>query len=137
MRAQLRFSAQQVGCALQRRGVDVAKDCDVFLDYDDTTGRIVIRVDVSATVTNLGEETLSNIVLTDVPAVTFSGGLSSLASGENFTATGSYYPSTTDAGNVATGPEASFTDEVTVTADGAFDGVEASDENTATCDLCF
>jgi len=119
------------------RGVDVAKDCDVFLDYDDTTGRIVIRVDVSATVTNLGEETLSNIVLTDVPAVTFSGALSSLASGENFTATGSYYPSTTDAGNVATGPEASFTDEVTVTADGAFDGVEASDENTATCDLCF
>lgn len=119
------------------RGVDVAKDCDVFLDYDDTTGRIVIRVDVSATVTNLGEETLSNIVLTDVPAVTFSGALSSLASGEDFTATGSYYPSTTDGGNVATGPEASFTDEVTVTADGAFDGVEASDENTATCDLCF
>jgi hypothetical protein len=119
------------------RGVDVAKDCDVFLDYDDTANRIVLRVDVSATVTNTGDETLNNIVLTDVPAVTFTGVDTSLASGEDFTATGSYYPTTTDAGEVPTGPEASFTDEVTVTADGAFDGVEATDSDEATCDLCF
>lgn len=119
------------------RGVDVAKECDVVLDYDEVANRIVIRVDVSATVTNIGEETLNNIVLTDDPAVTFTGVDTSLATGEDFTATGSYFPSTTDGGDVGTGPEASFTDEATVTAQGAFDGVQATDSNDATCDLCF
>lgn len=116
-------------------GISVTKECDVFLDY--SGDRIVLRVDVTATVENIGTETLNNIVLTDVPAVTFSGAESSLVAGDSFTATGSYYPSTTDAGEVATGNLASFTDEVDVSADGAFSGVDATAENTDTCDLCF
>ncbi len=117
-------------------GIDVQKDCTVALDFDEVTGKIVVRVDVSAEVTNLGDETLTNVQLTDVPAVTFSGVVSPLVKGASFTATGEYFPSTTDGGNNENPGSAMFTDTVDVDADGAFSSLSASDSNSATCDLC-
>lgn len=122
-------------------GIEIAKNCEAKLDYDDTSGRIVVRVDVFATVTNTGSENLANLSISDDPAVSFElqgGGAvpGSLAAGASIDVVGRYYPDTTDGGNVGDAGLASFSDEVTVTADGAFSGVDAMDSNEATCDLC-
>jgi len=124
-------------------GIDVQKDCEVALDFDEVTGKIVVRVDVTATVTNLGSEDLTGLSLTDDPLLDDAfmvGGAAvptSLAAGGSFIATGSYFPGTTSGGGTNPNPGlASFTDTVDVSASGAFSALSASDENTAVCDLC-
>lgn len=123
-------------------GILVEKDCDVALDFTDVTGKIVVRVDVTATVTNLGSENLTNLVLTDDPLLDdgFKVGVAAvpttLAAGASFIATGSYFPDTTIGGANPNPGSASFTDTVDVTASGAFSALSATSENTAVCDLC-
>jgi len=123
------------------RGISVLKDCDQVILEPDANGRLVVKVKVTATVTNTGDEDLQNIVLTDNPAVVFESYPSTLAGGQtpdaSFTVNGYYYPtSTIDLTNLTS---LSFPDEASVTASGVFSGVgggQSSDTDDADCPLC-
>jgi hypothetical protein len=136
-------TSDEASCgATLTNGILVEKDCNVALDFSDVTGRIVVRVDVTAEVTNLGSENLSGLALTDDPSLDVGfnvGGAAvptTLDAGDSFIATGSYFPDTTIGGTDPNPGSASFTDTVDVTASGVFSTLSASDENTAVCDLC-
>jgi len=123
------------------RGISVLKDCDQVILEPDANGRLVVKVKVTATVTNTGDEDLQNIVLTDNPAVVFESYPSTLAGGQtpdaSFTVNGYYYP--TSAIDLTNLTSLSFPDEASVTASGVFSGVgggQSSDTDDADCPLC-
>ncbi|MFZ3182608.1 MAG: hypothetical protein WA173_00480 [Pseudomonas sp.] len=117
------------------RGIDVSKSCDQVILEPDINGRLVVKVKVTVTVSNIGEEDLSGIVLSDDPAVVFEPYATSLAAGaSSFTVDGYYYPtSQVDLTNLT---PLEFSDTASVSANGVFSGGEAVDSADVDCPLC-
>ncbi len=115
--------------------VKIEKSCEASLMVMD--GKLVVAVDVEATITNTGNEDLTNLSVVDDPAVSFKlkgGGdvpTSMEAGGSPITIVGRYFPATLD-----TSDPTNFSDMIDVTAKGAFTTVTASDMEDATCGLC-
>ncbi|MEX6500766.1 hypothetical protein [Pseudomonas zhanjiangensis] len=117
------------------RGILVEKDCDKVI-LEPENGKLVVKVQVTAKVTNIGDEDLSGIVLSDDPAVVFDSYSATLAGGSNasFTVNGYYYPSSdVDLTNLT---PLEFSDLASVTANGVFSGGASSDSDDADCPLC-
>lgn len=68
----------------------VVKTCTAAWIYE--YYEYTVRVDITATVTNTGNETIEGITCTDTPAVTFAVQPGTLAPGQSATITGSYFP---------------------------------------------
>ncbi len=118
------------------RGIKVEKVCnDVVLEPNED-GRLVVKVKVTATVTNIGEEDLSGIVLSDDPAVAFVGAPTELAAGADpVPVEGTYYPESeavlTDLTSLT------FPDTASVSANGVFSAAAMSDDSEeVNCALC-
>ncbi len=117
------------------RGIDVSKACDQVILEPDINGRLVVKVKITATVSNIGEEDLSGIVLSDNPAVVFEPYATSLAAGASpFTVDGYYYP--TSAVDLTNLTPLEFSDTVSVSANGVFSSGEAADSADVDCPLC-
>ena len=119
-------------------GIEVAKDCDDVILEPNGSGQLVVKVKVTATVTNLGDEDLSGIVLSDDPAVVFESYPTTLEGGQtpaaSFTVNGYYYP--TSAVDLTDLTPLEFSDTASVEAVGAFSSGDASSSDDADCPLC-
>jgi len=119
-------------------GIGVLKDCDDVILEPNGAGQLVVKVKVTATVTNLGDEDLSGIVLSDDPAVVFDSYPTTLEGGQtpaaSFTVNGYYYP--TSAVDLTDLTPLQFSDTASVEAVGAFSSGEASSSDDADCPLC-
>ncbi|MDP3979067.1 MAG: hypothetical protein Q8P85_13945 [Pseudomonas sp.] len=118
------------------RGIKVEKVCNDVVLEPNGDGRLVVKVKVTATVTNIGEEDLSGIVLSDDPAVAFVGAPTELAAGADpVPVEGTYYPESeavlTDLTSLT------FPDTASVTANGVFSSAAMSDDSEeVNCALC-
>jgi uncharacterized repeat protein (TIGR01451 family) len=81
-------------------------------------------INFTATVTNTGQEALTGLTCTDVPAATLSGVPSTLAAGASATVTGSYVPSGSPS-----------TDTLTCSGTGAISKKSVSSSGSATCKI--
>ncbi|MWV10727.1 hypothetical protein F3I62_01360 [Pseudomonas sp. R-28-1W-6] len=119
-------------------GIGVAKDCDDVILEPNEDGQLVVKVKVTATVTNLGEEDLTGIVLSDDPAVVFESYPTTLEGGQtpaaSFTVDGYYYP--TSAIDLTDLTPLQFSDTASVEAVGAFSSGDPTASDDADCPLC-
>ena len=117
------------------RGIGIQKDCDKVLLEPDANGHLVVKVQVTATVSNTGTENLSVTSLTDNPAVVFDKTTFALpAGGAPVVVNGYYYP--TSGSNILGLTNLKFPDTATVSATGAFSGATATGSDDASCPLC-
>jgi hypothetical protein len=102
-------------CVLVVPEMEVTKECD-GVTYVQENGRLVVRVDFSGTVKNIGNIVLDTVTLTDVPTATITPSVfNNLAPGVTVNFTGFYFPSATDSGT--NDPcLAEFTDTITAVA---------------------
>lgn len=108
--------------------VDISKLCNVVLDI--VNGLVVVKVEYSGSVCNIGELVLDGIVVGDDKDGVIN--LGTLKVNECSPYSGSYYPLT----NITVPSDASFEDTVMVLASPSFDLPTVGDMAHATCPLC-
>ena len=131
-------------------GIMITKECNDIFGNDGVElvvedGKVVVKVHVKGMITNNGQEALTNIVLTDTPALdtvavkdsggSIVGNLSSviLAPGDFLEYEGSYFPSTLTNNNPSL---AVFSDTIEVTATGVLSGEILAVPANIDCNLC-